>query len=76
MWELDLSWEEWRAVIDFLRGTDLSYAHQHANIIERQLDQHPPDPPLVRLVLTDDVFYRSITLAAWRLGIPLPKTER
>ena len=33
----------------------------HADHIERQLEQRGPDEPTVRLSLTDDVFLRSST---------------
>jgi hypothetical protein len=32
---------------------------KHAEAIERLLDQHAPDEPIVSLSLTDDVFLRS-----------------
>ena len=72
MWEVDLTWEEWRAVIDLLRAKGLAYMLDHANRIERQLDQHAPDEQIVRLILTDDVFLRSFNWARLQLGIPLP----
>ena len=61
---ITLPWETWRAVIDFLCGTELSYAHDHADVIEGKLDQGAADQPLVRLAFTDDGSHRCITLAA------------
>jgi hypothetical protein len=52
----------WRAVIAALRAKGLPYVLEHADHLERQLDQHPPDA-MVRLSLTDDVFLRSCTWA-------------
>ena len=72
MWSLELPWETWRAMIAFLRETELPYARQHAVIIERSLDQHPPDQGLVRMSFSDDITLRSLTLACWRLGLPTP----
>jgi hypothetical protein len=36
---------------------------EHADRLEQQLEQHPPDQPLVRLSLTDDAFLRSFNWA-------------
>ena len=47
--------------------------HEHANVIEEQLEQHGPDEATVRLGLTDDVFLCSSTWARVQLGIPLPE---
>ena len=44
---------------------------EHADYLERLLDQYPPDA-LVRLSLTDDVYLRSYNYARVELGIPLP----
>jgi hypothetical protein len=49
---------------------------EHADHMERLLEQHGPDEPTVRLSLTDDVFLRSYNWARWELGIPLPPPER
>ena len=46
---------------------------EHADHIERLLEQHGPGEPMVRLSLTDDVFLRSYTWARVQLGIPLPE---
>jgi len=73
---ITLSWEDWRAVIDVLRAKGLPYMLQHADHIERLLDQHAPGEATVRLSLTDDVDLRSYTWARWQLGIPLPPLER
>jgi hypothetical protein len=45
---------------------------EHADRLEQQLDQHPPDQATVTLHLTDDVFPRSYNWARVQLGIPLP----
>ena len=68
---VELPFETWRAVIDALRGKGLPYMREHANHIERLLDQHPPDA-VVTLSLTDDVYLRSYNWARVELGIPLP----
>ena len=70
------SWEDWRAVIDVLRAKGLPSMLQHADHIERLLDQHAPGEATVRLSLTDDVYLRSYTWARWQLDIPLPPLER
>jgi hypothetical protein len=69
---ITLSWEDWRAVIAVLRATGLLYQTEHADHIERRLEQHGPDEAAVTLSLTDDVFLRSSNWARWQLGIPLP----
>jgi hypothetical protein len=73
---ITLSWEEWRAVIAALRAKALPSMLEHADHIERLLEQHGPDEPMVRLSLTDDVFLRSYNWARLQLGIPLPPSER
>ena len=45
---------------------------EHADRLEQQLEQHPPDQTTVTLNLTDDVYLRSSTWARWQFGIPLP----
>ena len=69
---ITLAWEDWRAVIAVLRTTGLPYKMEHADHIERLLEQHGPDDAMVHLSLTDDVFLRSSTWARVQLGIPLP----
>jgi hypothetical protein len=54
----------------------LPYMLEHADHIERLLEQHGPGESTVRLSLTDDVFLRSSTWARVQLGIPLPPPER
>ena len=54
-----------------LRARGLPSMLEHADSLERQLEQHAPDEPTVRLGLTD-VFLRSSTWTHWQLGIPLP----
>ena len=71
MRRVELTWEDWRAVIDVLRAKALPYMLEHADHIERLLDQHGPDEARVALSLTDDVFLRSYNWARWQLGIPL-----
>ena len=73
---ITLPWETWRAVIDVLRASELSYEVEHADLIERQLDHHAPDEPMVTLSLSDDVYLRSYNGARLELGIPLPPMER
>ena len=70
---ITLSWEDWRAVIAVLRAKALPYMREHAEHIERLLEQHGPDEATVALRLTDDVFLRSYNWARWQLGIPLPQ---
>lgn len=72
---ITLSWEDWRAVIAVLREKDLPYMREHADHVERLLEQHGPDESIVTLSLTDDVFLRSYNWARWQLGIPLPADE-
>ena len=69
---IKLPWEDWRAVIAALREKGLPYMLEHADHIERLLEQHGPDETTVRLSLTDDVFLRSDNWARVQLGIPLP----
>jgi len=71
-----LSWEDWRAVIAVMRAHGLPYELEHANHVERLLEQHAPDETMVTLSLTDDVYLRSYTWARLRLGIPLPPKAR
>ena len=49
---------------------------EHADLLERQLEQHAPDQPVVSLSLTDDVYLRSYNWARLRLGMPLPPLAR
>jgi hypothetical protein len=72
---ITLSWEDWRAVINELRASDLPYKRDHADQLEQQLEQHPPEEAMVTLHLTEDVFLRSYNWARWQLGIPLPVDE-
>jgi hypothetical protein len=71
-----LSWEDWRAVIDVMREHGLPYELEHADHIDRLLEQHGPDKGVVALSLTDDVYLRSYNWARLRLGIKLPPWER
>jgi hypothetical protein len=73
---ITLAWEHWRAVIAMMRAHGLSYELEHADHVERLLEQHAPAEPMVTLSLTDDVYLRSYTWARLRLGIPLPARER
>ena len=72
MRRVELTWEDWRAVIAVLREKALPYMLQQADHLERLLEQHGPDERLVTLWLTDDVFLRSYNWARFQLGIPLP----
>jgi hypothetical protein len=72
---VELPFETWRAVIDALRAKGLPYMLEHADHLERLLDQHPPDA-IVRLSLTDDVYLRSYNWARLQLGILLPLPPR
>jgi hypothetical protein len=72
---VELPWETWRTVIAVLREKALPYMLEHADHIERLLEQHGPDEATVRLSLTDDVFLRSYNWARAQLGIPLPADE-
>ena len=45
---------------------------EHADRLEQQLEQHPPNQATVTLHLTDEVFLRSDNWARVQLGIPLP----
>ena len=72
---VELPFETWRAVIDLLRAKGLPYMLEHAEQLERKLDEHPPDA-VVRLSLTDDVYLRSYNWARVELGIPLPPPEQ
>jgi hypothetical protein len=69
---ITLSWEDWRAVIAVLREHGLPYELDHADWLERRLEDHAPAEATVTLSLTDDVFLRSYNWARLRLGIPLP----
>ncbi len=71
-----LSWEDWRAVIAAVREKCLPYMLEHADYLERHLEQHGPGEAMVRLSLTDDLFLRSSNWARVQLGIPLPAEAR
>lgn len=73
---ITLSWEDWRRVINVLREKGIPYMRDHADRLERALDQHAPDEPMVTLDLTDDVYLRSYNWARLQLGIPLPPMVR
>jgi hypothetical protein len=68
---IELSWDDWRAVIDVLRVKALPSMLKHADHMERLLEQHGPGESIVRLSLTDDVYLRSYNYARCELGIPL-----
>ena len=72
MRRVELPWEDWRAVIAVLCEKALPSMLEHADHIERLLEQHAPDEAVVALSLTDDVFLRSCNWPRWQLGIPLP----
>ncbi len=69
---IDLPWETWRAVIAVLRAKGLTSMLEHTDLLEQQLDRHPPNQATVTLHLTDDVFLRSFDWARWQLETPLP----
>ena len=73
---ITLSWEDWRAVITVLREPGPAYRGEHANVIERLLEQHAPDEAKVTLYLPDDVYLRGYNWARLELGIPLPPMVR
>jgi hypothetical protein len=50
----------------------LTQMREHADLVERQLEHHPPDQATVTLTMTEDVFLRSSPRARWQLAIPLP----
>jgi hypothetical protein len=49
MRSVELSWEDWRAVIAVLREKALPYMLVHADYLEQQLERHGPGEPTVRL---------------------------
>ncbi len=51
-------------------------ARQHADRLERMLDEHGPGEAEVALFLNDDMYLRSYNHARLVLGIPLPPLER
>ena len=73
---ITLSWEHWRAVLGVRRARTLSRMREPADHIERLLERHAPDEPMVTFSLTDDVSRRSFNGARLELGISLPPMER
>lgn len=70
---ITLEFETWRAVADELRAEGLPpYVREHAQRLERMLDEHGPGEATVSLNLSDDVYLRSYNHARLVLGIPLP----
>ena len=69
---ITLPWETWRTVIAVLRAKGLPSTLEHADQLERQLEQHAPDQATMRLDLTEGLFLRSFNWACWELGFPLP----
>jgi hypothetical protein len=65
---VELPWETSRTIIAILREKALPYMLDHADYLERHLEQHGPGEATVRLNLTDDVYL----WARWQLGISLP----
>ncbi len=49
---------------------------EHADRLERMLDEHGPGEADVSLSLTDDLYLRSFNYARLELGIPLSPSER
>ena len=72
MTAVELPWGTWRAIIEAQRDKGLPSMREHADHLEQQLEQHPPDQATVPLSLTDDVFLRSFNWARWQLDTPLP----
>jgi hypothetical protein len=72
MRRIALSWDDGRAIIAVLREKALPSMLEHTDHVERQLEQHAPEEPTVRLSLSDDLVLRSSTWARWQLGMPLP----
>jgi hypothetical protein len=54
------------------REKGVPYMLAHADVLERLLDQHAPDAPVVALPLSQDLFLRAFTWVRLELGIPLP----
>ncbi len=72
-----LPFDTWRAVIDTLRAPHLpAYMAEHADRLERTLDEHGPGEREVILNLSDDVYLRSYDHARLKLSIPVPPPER
>jgi hypothetical protein len=72
-----LPFEDWRAVIATMRTPGLPlWMREHADRIERMVDEHGPGEAEVTLNLSDDVYLRSYNYARVELGIPLPPPER
>ena len=67
---IELSWGDWRAVITVLREKGLPSMLQHADHIERPLEQNRLGEAMERLSLTDDVFLRSCNWSRVQLGDP------
>jgi hypothetical protein len=65
---IELTWETWRAVIEVLRAKGLPHMLEHAERLEQQVEQHPPDRATVTLNVTEDMFLRSFNWARWQLG--------
>jgi hypothetical protein len=72
---ITLPCETWSAVSAVLHEKGPPYMLDHANIIERRLDQYAADEAKVHLSLTDDVYLRSANGARLHLGIPLSPME-
>jgi len=63
---ITLSCKDWRAVIDVLREKALPCMREHADIIERVIDRHAPDEPMVTL-------FRRIKLAPHAIVVVIQK---
>lgn len=72
MHTIDLPWETWRAIIAALREKALPSMQEHADSLEQQLEQHPPDLATARLTLTDDIVPCSSNWARWPARMPVP----
>jgi hypothetical protein len=73
---IELVWEDWRASIAVVRAKELTHMLEHADRLERQLDQYPPDAATVSLSLIDAALLRSSNWTRWQLGSPYHPTER
>ncbi len=74
---ITLPLETWRAVVAELRIEGLPpYMSEHADRIERALDEHGPGEAKVALFLNEDVYLRSYNHSRLKLGIPLPPPGR
>jgi hypothetical protein len=67
--------ETWRSVIAVLRASGIVYMAEHADRLEREIDQHPPHATSVSLSLAGDIYLRSSNWARLQLDILLPPDD-